>query len=136
MNDCIFCKILKGEIPFNKIYEDKDIFAFLDVNPVNKGHTLLIPKKHFENIYVTPDKTISKMILGAKKLSIIIKKAMKSDGTNVYMNNEKAAGQQVAHAHIHIIPRLTKDGFTYWQNKKKYSEKEMLEIKRKITRVL
>ena len=52
MNDCIFCKILKGEIPCNKIYEDKDIFAFLDVNPVNKGHTLLIPKKHFENIYV------------------------------------------------------------------------------------
>ena len=136
MNDCIFCKIIKREIPCNKIYEDKDIFAFLDNNPVNKGHTLIIPKKHFENIYETPDKIISKMILGAKKLSIIIKKTMKSDGINVYMNNGRAAGQQVEHAHIHVIPRLEKDGFTYWKNKKKYSDEEMSEIKNKITQAL
>ena len=136
MNDCIFCKIIKREIPCNKIYDDKDIFAFLDNNPVNKGHTLIIPKKHFENIYETPDKIISKMILGAKKLSIIIKKTMKSDGINVYMNNGRAAGQQVEHAHIHVIPRLEKDGFTYWKNKKKYSDEEMSEIKNKITQAL
>ena len=136
MNDCIFCKIIKREIPCNKIYEDKDIFAFLDNNPVNKGHTLIIPKKHFENIYETPDKIISKMIIGAKKLSIIIKKTMKSDGINVYMNNGRAAGQQVEHAHIHVIPRLEKDGFTYWKNKKKYSDEEMSEIKNKINSIL
>ena len=136
MNDCIFCKIIKREIPCNKIYEDKDIFAFLDNNPVNKGHTLIIPKKHLENIYETPDKIISKMIIGAKKLSIIIKKTMKSDGINVYMNNGRAAGQQVEHAHIHVIPRLEKDGFTYWKNKKKYSDEEMSEIKNKINSIL
>ena len=136
MNNCIFCKIISGEIPSNKIYEDKNVFAFLDNNPVNKGHTLIVPKKHFENIYELPEEIIFEMTKTAKKLSIAIKKSTEADGINVYMNNERAAGQMIDHAHTHIIPRLKNDGFTYWQGKKKYSDEEMTETAKIITQAL
>ena len=136
MDNCIFCKIVSGEIPSSKIYEDENVLSFLDVNPVNEGHSLIIPKKHFENIYDLPDEILCEIIKVSKKLSIKIKESMGADGINVYMNNGITAGQQVPHAHIHIIPRLENDGFTYWHGKKSYSKEERNDAAEKISKAL
>ena len=132
MNNCIFCKIITGELPSVKIYEDEELYAFLDINPVNIGHTLVVPKKHFENLYETPDEILCEMTKLTKKLSINIKNALKADGINIEMNNDKPAGQLVPHAHLHIIPRFEGDGFTHWHGKRPYNENEALEIAKKI----
>ncbi len=112
-NDCIFCKIIAGEVPSYKVYEDADTLAFLDINPNNYGHTLVIPKDHFENIYTTPDETLCKVMIVVRKLSTAIRNGMEADGVNVTINNEPAAGQVVDHLHIHIIPRHEGD----WETK-------------------
>lgn len=135
-NDCIFCKIIKGEIPSIKLYEDENIFVFLDVNPINIGHSLVVPKKHFENLYDTPEKTLVQMIRVIKKISSAIKNSLGANGLNINMNNEKAAGQLVFHAHIHIIPRYNNDGYTHWHSKCLYKDGEMLETAKKIISVL
>ena len=132
MNDCIFCKIVKGEIPCNKIYEDIDVLAFLDIAPVNAGHALVIPKKHFVNIYETPEETLLEMIKAVKKISHAIKTGLKADGINVTMNNDPAAGQVVFHSHIHIIPRIANDGFGLWHGKRLYKEGEKEMVVNKI----
>lgn len=132
MDACIFCKIVKGEIPSNKVYEDKDTLAFLDIAPVNIGHVLVIPKKHFANIYETPEETLVQMIKVSKKIAHAVKSETKADGVNITMNNEPAAGQVVFHTHIHIIPRLKADGFGLWHGKRTYSEGEANEVAKKI----
>ncbi len=114
MNDCIFCKIAKGEIPSDKIYEDADFFAFLDIKPVNLGHALLIPKTHVKNLYEFPEELISKTGPVIKKLAVAVKKGTNADGINLGMNNDEAAGQLVFHAHFHIIPRFENDGHKHW----------------------
>src|SRR4030042_3616829 len=110
MQDCIFCKLVKGEIPSSKVYEDKDVLAFLDIGPVNKGHTLVIPKKHYETIWDVPDKVLGVMMIKSKEISKTIEKALKADGINIMISNRKSAGQLVPHAHIHLIPRYQGDG--------------------------
>jgi len=112
--DCLFCKIIKGEIPAYKVYEDNDFLVILDINPVNLGHTLIIPKVHFVNIFDTPETTASQIGPIIKKISPAVKNGTKADGVNVIINNEKAAGQLIFHAHVHIIPRFENDGFTHW----------------------
>lgn len=134
MEDCIFCKIIKGEIPVYKIYEDDKSFAFLDANPVNPGHILIVPKKHFKNIFDLEENTIVDIIKIAKKISIALKKAG-ADGVNITMNNEKAAGQAVFHFHTHVIPRLAGDNLPPWPTKK-YKDGESKKIAEKIIRVL
>lgn len=129
--NCIFCKIIKGEISSEKIYEDENVFAFLDINPVNIGHTLLIPKKHSQNIFDTETTTLEKITPALKKLSLSIKNAVKADGINIISNNGGAAGQLVFHLHLHIIPRFTNDGFKHWHGKN-YSKEEMTETAEKI----
>lgn len=128
--DCIFCKIIKGEIPSYKIYEDKKVFAFLDINPINSGHTLIVPKKHFKNIFDLEEEIAKHMICVAKKISLALKK-IGADGVIISMNNGEAAGQAVLHVHIHIIPRFEGDGLTSWPTKK-MGEKELKEITNKI----
>ena len=115
MDDCIFCKIVRGEIPSEKVYEDDHVLAFLDITPVNKGHTLVIPKTHIENIYGFPDDTLEAVMKVVRDLSVRVKAATKADGINVIINNEGAAGQIVFHAHYHIIPRFSEDGFRHWK---------------------
>ncbi len=122
MNDCLFCKIVSGEIPSYKIYEDEDFLAFLDINPVNLGHTLVIPKKHSTNILEMEDELSKKMIIVVKKISQKIKTSLKSDGINILINNEAGAGQIIFHTHIHIIPRFKDDGLQHWPSKKFTSE--------------
>ncbi len=132
--DCIFCKIVKKEIPSEKIYEDEATLAFLNIKPVNLGHALVISKEHFSNIYETPDEVLSAMIKTTKKLSIAIKKAVNADGINIAMNNNLAAGQVIFHSHLHIIPRFSNDGHELWHGKEVYKENEISEVARKISR--
>ena len=131
MPDCIFCKIAKGEIPSEKIYEDEYTYAFLDIYPGNHGHTLVIPKEHFENIYSIPDEEWCRLMLTVKKVADAAKRGMDADGINLFMNNEEAAGQEIPHAHIHIIPRFREDGFKPF-HKTSYKEGEIGKIAEKI----
>ncbi|OGZ67299.1 MAG: hypothetical protein A3D34_00850 [Candidatus Staskawiczbacteria bacterium RIFCSPHIGHO2_02_FULL_33_16] len=110
--DCIFCKIIKGEIPCFKIFEDKTVFVFLDVSPITLGHCLIIPKTHFENIFDINDSDLQKIIVVAKKLSEKIKNNLRADGIRISQSNGKAAGQDIMHFHLHIIPRYKNDGFS------------------------
>ena len=130
--NCIFCKIIKDEIPSTKVYENENLISFLDINPVNIGHTLIVPKKHFNNLYDTPDEILCEMMKLTKKLSVAIRNAIEADGINIEMNNEKTAGQLVPHAHSHIVPRFEGDGFTHWHGKRLYAEGEMDEVAEKI----
>jgi len=132
MDNCIFCKIIKKEIPADVIYEDENVLAFLDIAPVNIGHSLVIPKKHFVNIYETPEDILTEMMRTVKKISHAIKTGLGVDGINVTMNNEGAAGQVVFHAHIHIIPRIANDGFGMWHGKRPYAEGEKKAVAEKI----
>ncbi|MDO8482831.1 MAG: HIT family protein [bacterium] len=120
--DCIFCKIVSGELPSSKIYEDENVLAFLDIHPVNPGHTLVVTKKHFEGIHDTPDDLICKIVLTAKKIAGAIQSKLGADGVNIGMNNGKEAGQIVFHSHIHIMPRYGDDSFKLWQGKSSNTE--------------
>ena len=116
MENCIFCKIIKGDIPAAKVYEDDHSFAFLDIKPVNPGHTLVIPKKHFENVHVMPDDLVGNVSIAAKKVADALLK-VGAKGVNIKMNNGVAAGQDVFHAHVHVMPRYGNDSFTHWVGK-------------------
>lgn len=129
--DCLFCKIIKGEIPSARVYEDQYSCAFLDINPVNPGHTLLVPRKHFANLYEIPDETLARLAPTIKKLAIAVKKAVGADGINIGMNNDPAAGQLVFHAHIHIMPRHKGDGHEHWHGTP-YQNNDIDEVAKKI----
>lgn len=129
-DNCIFCKIVSGELPSRKIYEDDISLAFLDINPVNKGHTLIVPKEHFENVYDIKEDILGHLIKVSKKISNALKQSG-ADGINIIMNNEKDAGQVVFHLHIHIIPREKGDNLPMWPSKKP-NEKEMEDIQKNI----
>ena len=134
--DCIFCKIVKEEIPCTKIYEDGKTLAFLDITPINIGHTLVIPKEHFKDIHEVPEELVTHMMKAVKKISTTLRTSLPCDGVNVAMNNEGAAGQVIFHAHIHVIPRFEGDGFELWHGKRSYEEGEMQKVAEKITGAL
>ncbi len=117
MSDCIFCKIIKGEIPCEKIYEDEYTLAFLDIMPVNEGHALVIPKKHSEQLLLNHDGDLHHVMDTIRKVVPIILKTVKADAWNLGVNNGKAAGQAVFHTHFHIIPRFANDGLHHWPHK-------------------
>lgn len=111
--DCIFCKIINGEIPSAKVYEDEEVYAFLDISQVTKGHTLVIPKQHTKNIYETPPEVARELFERVPKIANAIKKAYEPKGMNILNNNEKAAEQSVFHLHLHLIPRYGEgDGYS------------------------
>lgn len=114
-NNCIFCKMVGGEIPVTKIYEDEVVLAFLDIGPLSDGHTLLIPKEHFEKLHDCPSKLLGEICSRLGKIAKAVASAMNAEGYNVLCNNGTAAGQLVEHLHFHIIPRNTGDGvFDRW----------------------
>ncbi len=114
MTDCIFCKIVAGDIPSSKILETENTLAFLDISPVNKGHVLVIPKEHYETLTDIPDDLLSLVVKDMKKVAVAVMMATKADGYNIQMNNYASAGQVVMHAHFHIVPRFKGDGFELW----------------------
>lgn len=124
MNDCIFCKIVSKEIPVNPIYEDEESIAFLDIRPVNKGHVVLISKKHFKDLFETPDEVLTKLIINTKKIGKAIKKALNPDRVIVVV-----WGEDVSHTHIHLIPK--NKSLHFWKQGS-YSEGEVEEITGKI----
>ncbi len=131
MEDCIFCKIVKGELPCSKVYEDENVLAFLDISPVNKGHTLVIPKEHHQNLLDIPEEPLLKLIGAVQKIAVAVTKAVDVEGFNLTQNNGDVAGQKVDHIHFHIIPRKKEDGLKLWEGKS-YSPGEVEDIQRKI----
>ena len=110
MNDCIFCKIIAGQIPSFKLYEDADVLAFMDIGPIVKGHALVIPKAHTENIVQTPPETLAKVIAVARRIAQAQLEGLGADGVNIHQANGAAAGQVVPHFHVHVVPRFKHDG--------------------------
>ncbi len=109
VDDCLFCKIIRGEVPSYTLYEDEDVKVFLDLFPVSSGHSLFLPKKHFEQIFDVPEQDMIFM----KKLPMIstkLKEVTGATGLNIFQNNGKDAGQVVRHIHFHLIPRYPEDG--------------------------
>ncbi len=130
--DCIFCKMAAGEIPVTRIYEDEAVLCFLDIGPLSDGHTLVIPKQHFEKLHQCPSELLGKIGSRLSKIAKAVTTAMDSDGYNVLCNNGRAAGQLVEHVHFHIIPRNASDGiFDRWPAYK-YREGQIEEIAAKI----
>lgn len=117
MADCIFCKIVTGEIPAQKLYEDGRVLAFLDIRPVNPGHTLVIPKKHSTNILDIAPEDWAAVAEVARKMAVVIHDALGADGINLGMNNREHAGQVVDHPHVHVMPRRKGDGLALWHGK-------------------
>ncbi|MGG3988029.1 HIT family protein [Bacillus smithii] len=112
MSDCIFCKIMNGEIPSAKVYEDENVFAFLDISQVTKGHTLVIPKIHKKNLFELTPEIAGSLFQAVPKIANAIQEAYQPIGLNLLNNNGEAAGQSVFHFHIHLLPRYGKgDGF-------------------------
>lgn len=109
-DSCIFCKIANGEIPSSTVYEDDDFKVILDVSPATKGHALILPKKHFRNIFDIDDIIASRLFVVAGKVARAMKASLNCEGINIVQNNEAIAGQTVFHFHLHIIPRYKHDG--------------------------
>ncbi len=112
--NCLFCKIVAGEIPAYQVYEDNDFLAFLDLNPINLGHTLLIPKVHALNLFDLPADILAKLGPVLQKVGQAVKAGTQANGLNIVMNNGLEAGQLIFHAHFHLIPRFKGDGFKHW----------------------
>ena len=116
-DSCIFCRIVKGELPCTRVYEDADVLAFLDINPVSAGHTLVIPKGHYETLLDLPEELAAKMLPALARIGGAAMAGVKADGFNCLQNNFAASGQIVFHSHWHIIPRFDGDGLTHWPHK-------------------
>lgn len=135
MEETIFSKIITREIPANIVYEDDETLAFLDIAPNNPGHTLVIPKAYSRNLLDISESSWLAVMATVRKLAPIIKEAVGADGINIAMNNEPAAGQVVFHAHVHIIPRHTGDGFKTFPPGE-YEPGEEIEVAEKIRTAL
>jgi histidine triad (HIT) family protein len=119
MADCIFCKIIAGQIPCTKVYEDATCLVFMDINPISPGHTLVVPKKHYEAITEMPAEEAAALYKPIPALAAAVKGALKAEALNVLQNNGRAAGQAVDHLHVHLIPRWAGDGLGFrWPAKK------------------
>ena len=129
---CIFCSIVKGDIPSYKVYEDDEFLAFLDISQAEIGHTLVVPKKHFDNLLEMDDETAKKMIVLVKKLANKVKSTTNASGINILNNNGLAAGQSVNHIHFHIIPRYENDDLIMKFTEHKLSQEEFINLANKI----
>jgi len=118
MSDCVFCKIIAGEIPSYRVYEDETTLAFLDINPTNPGHTLVVPKRHLVNIEEADEKILSRAMRVVKKVGASLKDNLAVPGYNVQVNNDPTAGRIVPHLHFHVVPRLAEDGLKLWPQRK------------------
>lgn len=131
-NDCIFCKITNGEIPSVTIYEDELFQVILDRGPASKGHALIIPKEHYEDLYDLSEEMTAKAFVLAKKLTAKMTKVLTCDGFNIVQNNKEASGQTVFHFHIHLIPRFLNDDAKVGWNVHGITDEEMQEIAKQL----
>ena len=136
MAECLFCRIVSGELPATIVYEDDNSLAFLDHRPLFSGHTLLVPREHVETLSDLPAKLVGPYFEAAQLLSRAVESAMEAEGTFVAMNNR--VSQSVPHLHVHIVPRRKKDGLKgfFWPRTKYKADEELEEVKKKITAAL
>ena len=132
MSECVFCKIIRKEAPASIVYEDEKVVAFLSIRPVNVGHTLVVPKRHYENIYEIPDEEVSYLFKVVKKLAHAVKHSTGAEGIRIVQNNGKAAGQVILHLHVHIIPMKEHNQFYHNNGDRDATalEKDSLKIRR------
>ena len=133
MENCIFCKILKNEIPSSTVYEDDKFRGIMDIAPINKGHVILLAKEHAANLLEADDELLSAALPAVKKVAKAVKKTVGCDGVNILQNNGEAAGQTVFHLHLHVIPRNKQDGVELPPPKDKYADGEAAELAKKIS---
>ncbi|MFQ5975024.1 MAG: HIT family protein [Candidatus Hydrothermarchaeales archaeon] len=136
MEDCLFCKIVKGDIPSYKVYEDEKTIAFLDINPINKGHTLVIPKVHISKISEMEDDDLVAFFRALQKVTNAVESSVRLDGLNLFVNQGKDAGQLVPHFHCHITPRLKDDDLKMEIPSQELSEDEFVDTMVKIKMAL
>ena len=122
MSECIFCKIINGKIPSRKIYEDELVYAFLDISPINFGHTLVIPKEHHQSAATIPENVAGRMFAVASRIGILLKRLEEYDGYNLHLADGTVAGQVVMHAHLHVVPRGAEDGFRWNWRQLQYAD--------------
>jgi len=127
MTDCIFCKIVAGEMKAHTLYEDENVLAFLDIHPASRGHTMVIPRVHAECLDLLEDRYVGLLFLGVKSVMTLLEKTLRPSGLNVGWNHGWAAGQHVNHLHVHIIPRYAGDGGGGIQSLVRSSAKEDLD---------
>jgi histidine triad (HIT) family protein len=108
--DCVFCRIREGQIPSTRVYEDDRTIAFMDINPLNEGHTLVIPRVHAATLFEADDADLGAALATAKRVAVAIRQALHPDGLNLLQANGAAAFQSVPHFHFHLVPRFTGDG--------------------------
>lgn len=132
-DDCIFCKIAGGEIPSRTLYENGLFRVILDLAPATRGHALILPKEHADNLYELPEETAAAAMVLAKKLALVMKERLSCDGLNLVQNNGEAAGQTVSHFHLHMIPRYVNDGQTLGWMPGEPEEEELDEVKKILT---
>lgn len=132
-DDCLFCKIANGEIPSKTIYEDGSFRVILDLSPATKGHALILPKDHASNLYDLPEETASDVMVLAKKIAVKMSEKLGCDGLNLVQNNGEAAGQTIAHFHLHLIPRYVDDGQTLGWAPGEATQDELENIRKTIT---
>ena len=132
-DNCIFCKIIAGEIPSHTLYEDEMFKVILDVGPATKGHALILPKNHYANLYELPEEDAAQAMKLAKKMMIKMTNKLNCDGFNIVQNNGEVAGQTVFHFHMHLIPRYKNDGEILKYIAGEPSQEELAQIKKIIT---
>lgn len=136
MGECIFCKIASGSIGASKVYEDDECMAFLDINPAFKGHVLIIPKDHIETLIGLSPERAGHLMKVTQRVAKALLKSRRCDGFNVLMNNRRAAGQEIDHAHMHVIPRFEDDNFSLGWPHTGYEEGEAEKIAQDIKRYI
>jgi histidine triad (HIT) family protein len=135
MSDCIFCKIVAGEIPADKLYEDERTLAIVDIMPTSLGHALVLPKEHHASLLETPDELAAAMLTTAKRVAAASMKALNAPAFNLGVNTGAAAGQIVMHTHFHVMPRHEGDGLVHWP-KLDLTKKQMADAAAKVRAAL
>jgi histidine triad (HIT) family protein len=134
VESCTFCRIAKNEAPAGRIYEDQQVVAFLDNRPISEGHTLVVPKRHYTNIYEIPDEEAAYLFKIVKKVADAVQRGMKADGISIIQNNGAAAHQVIFHLHAHVIPRY--EGHQSQRFREIHQENELSEVAQKIRRFI
>ncbi len=128
-DNCIFCKIANGEIPSRTLYEDEDFRVIMDLAPATKGHSLILPKNHYKNVYEIADDTAAKVFPLAKKMAALMTEKLGADGFNIVQNNNEVAGQTVFHFHVHLIPRYNDDNQSLVMKPQEMTDAQLDEIR-------
>jgi len=134
--ECVFCKIVAGELPSERLYEDEAVVAFLDIAPISPGHTLVVPKSHCRDLLEAPPEVVGAVVRAAQKVAPAVLRATGAEGFNFFQFNGSCAGQVVMHLHFHIIPRRPGDGVAFGWVQGKYGEGEMAALGARVRQAL